>query len=115
MPAKAVPTKKTPVEATEPQKKLTAIEVVETLANPSRWRLLQALKEPMTAPELAKETGFAVANVFFHMRKLVHARVVKLVIGKDGAYVFHPKDFRIEVVADEAACSVRFQSKILGK
>jgi hypothetical protein len=84
------------------RKRLTPVQVIETVVHPSRWALLQALDEPKTAQTLAPEVNLSVANVIYHMRFLKEAGVVR--ITQDPTYksrqVYHRKGFLAEIVVD---------------
>jgi predicted transcriptional regulator len=84
------------------RKKMTPIEALQTISHKSRWPLLKALRRPMTAQDLADETGLSVANVIYHMRFLEAAEVIH--IGDDPAYksrqMYTRRGFLAEIAVD---------------
>jgi len=52
-------------------------EVIQTMTDPTRWRILKALDGPMTARDVAERVGIQPSNAVYHLKELVRHGVVR--------------------------------------
>lgn len=84
---------------------LTDSAPLEALYDPLRYRLFRALATPRSVPELAAEVGLPANGLYYHVRRLVDAGLVRRVGVRDG-------DRRAERVYGWAARRIRFAGGI---